>query len=200
MTSSQDERPAGLRERKKARTRAAIQDHALRLFIEQGYGETTVEQIADAAEVSQSTFFRYFPTKEETVLLDRLDPLLIESFLRQPPEKSLLGAVRSAIIEVFAQLDPEESELERARQALIFSIPELRAKLVDQVVAGLAMLNEAVATRTGRQADDPAVRTWNGAVIGVVVAVFFGAQADGDRDFIGALDGALALLEQGLPL
>jgi transcriptional regulator GlxA family with amidase domain len=53
----------GLRERKKTKTRAAIREHALRLFREQGYEATTVEQIAEAAEVSHSTFFRYFPTK-----------------------------------------------------------------------------------------------------------------------------------------
>jgi AcrR family transcriptional regulator len=65
MTSSPAE-PTGLRERKKARTRAAIQRHALRLFQEQGYSATTVDQIAAAAEISPSTFFRYFPTKEAT--------------------------------------------------------------------------------------------------------------------------------------
>jgi hypothetical protein len=66
---------AFMRERKKARTRAAIREHALRLFREHGYGATTVEQIAEAAEVSPATFYRYFPTKEDVVLDNDASPL-----------------------------------------------------------------------------------------------------------------------------
>jgi len=57
----------GLREQKIAKAKVLIQECALRLFAEQGYSKTTVEQIAEAAEVSSSTFFRYFQTKEAIV-------------------------------------------------------------------------------------------------------------------------------------
>src|SRR5215472_13540966 len=102
-------RPAqGLRERKKAKTRAAVQRHALRLFQEQGYDATTVEQIADAAEISPSTFFRYFPTKEDVVLYDPIDPILIAEFEAQPPELSPVQAMRRAIHGVFDRMPAED--------------------------------------------------------------------------------------------
>jgi len=91
----------GLRERKKARTRASLREHALRLFREQGYQRTTVEQIAAAAEVSPSTFFRYFPTKEDLVLQDDMDTRMVEAFERQPPGLGPVAAVRAAAREVF---------------------------------------------------------------------------------------------------
>jgi AcrR family transcriptional regulator len=60
--------PTGLGERKKIRTRQTVRREAFRLIEENGYAATTVEQIAEAAEVSPSTFFRYFPTKESVLL------------------------------------------------------------------------------------------------------------------------------------
>src|ERR1700735_5238989 len=100
--------PAGPRERKKARTRAAIREHALRLFREQGYHATTVEQIADAAEVSPSTFFRYFPTKEDVVLQDDFDILALAELEAQPPELSPVAGFRAAAAAARRQLAAED--------------------------------------------------------------------------------------------
>src|SRR5262249_58737408 len=91
--------PMGLRERKKARTRAAIRTEAMRLFRERGYAATTVEQIAAAADISPATFFRYYPTKEDVVLQDDLDLLLPEAVDAPPPSLSPVAADRAALTE-----------------------------------------------------------------------------------------------------
>jgi AcrR family transcriptional regulator len=197
MTTSSRADGPGLRERKKAKTRAAIQQHALRLFLERGYAETTVEQIAAAAEVSQSTFFRYFATKEDTVLFDQFDPPMIESFLSQPPDMKPLDAIRAAIAEVLGQLPTEATELEVGRMRLISTVPELQVAALDQFRSGLAVLTEMVAQRLGRDPDDFAVRIWSGAVLGAAFAAFLGS--DG-ADFTESMDRAFALFDAGLPL
>src|SRR5512142_1333826 len=125
--ASQD-RPCGLRERKKARTRAAIREHALRLFRENGYQRTTVEKIAEAAEVSVSTFFRYFPTKEDVVLQDDMDTRMIEALERQPADLSPLSAVRAAIRDTFTSYTEADLEVISETTALSMSVPEIRAR------------------------------------------------------------------------
>jgi AcrR family transcriptional regulator len=199
------DKPAkGLRERKKARTRAAIQRQALRLFREQGYDQTTVEQIAAETEVSESTFFRYFPTKEEVVLWDAFDPLLIKAFRAQPPELSPARALRAAFKEVFGGLSAEQMDEERERMDLILTVPELRSATLDQFVEMVPLISEMVAERTGRPVDDLAVRTFSGAAIGVAFSVMLAAAdmtSDAPApDVIALLDAGFALLEAGLPL
>src|SRR5271155_2990907 len=126
------DRPLGLRERKKIKTRQTIRREAFRLINENGYASTTVEQIAEAAEVSPSTFFRYFPSKESLVLADDLDPLILAAFKAQPPELSPAQAFRRAYETTMAGLSAEQVEFETTRQRLIFSIPELKTALYDE--------------------------------------------------------------------
>lgn len=190
----------GLRERKKAKTRAAIQDAALRLYLLKGYAATTVQEIADAAEVSESTFFRYFPTKSETVLYDRLDPLFIESFLAQPAALSPIEALRRAFHDVLGRLATEEYELEQTRWRLVISVPELRAALMTRIEGASWMFADAVAKRVGRQPDDFAVLMFTGALIGSMMAAFLGARDDPSADLESYLDRGFSHFEEGLPL
>jgi AcrR family transcriptional regulator len=69
----------------------------LRLFEKQGYEETTIEQIAAAVEISPSTFFNYFPTKEDVVLYDAYDPVAIRMFLERPKDEPLNVGLRKVL-------------------------------------------------------------------------------------------------------
>src|ERR1019366_10502764 len=104
MMSTTSQLKQGLRERKKEKTRATVQRIALSLFTKQGYDNTTIEQIAEAAEISPSTFFRYFLAKEAVVLHDSLDPMLIEVFRSQPTQLNIVQAIRSTLRRVFSEL------------------------------------------------------------------------------------------------
>lgn len=200
MTESVDRPSVGLRERKKARTRAEIQAHALRLFHQQGYDATTVQQIIEEAEVSESTFFRYFPTKADVVLFDGMDTLIVEAFREQPHEFGEIHALREALATVFGQLSAQEDADQRERMDLIFSVRELRATLLEQLVSTMELLRQVLAERTGRQPDDLALRTLAGAVMGVTMAVMVALDDDPTANIGVLLDEALAHLEAGLTL
>jgi AcrR family transcriptional regulator len=89
----------GLRERKKARTREALLEAAMERFSRQGFDGTTVEEIAEACEVSPRTFFRYFPTKEDVLFADaegRRERLLAVIAAR-PADEPAFGALRAAM-------------------------------------------------------------------------------------------------------
>jgi AcrR family transcriptional regulator len=205
MLGTGQDQPGGLRERKKARTRASIREHALRLFRENGYQRTTVEQIAAAAEVSPSTFFRYFPTKEDLVLQDDMDTRMIEAFEQQPPGLGPVAAVRAAAREVFQSYTEADLDVIRETMALTVTVPEVRARALDEFARTISVVGEAVAKRAGRPADDLAVRTTAGAIIGVIMSITMPWEGwSADRQDMGhmfeRIDQALALLEAGLPL
>lgn len=184
----------GLRERKKAKTREAIQRHAMRLFREQGYDETTVDQIAEAAEVSQSTFFRYFPSKEDLVLYDSLDPLLFDAYLAQPPELGPVAAFRAALRQtlephVRATIGPEWE-----RQKIVLAHPELRGRMMDAMAAMLDTFTAIISERMGAAPDDPEPRSLAGAIVGIGIALWLTAPDDPER-LLDLYDSGLALLD-----
>jgi AcrR family transcriptional regulator len=195
-----DDRSVGLRERKKARTRAAIQSHALWLFLQQGYEATTVQQIIEEVEVSESTFFRYFPTKADVVLTDEFDPVIVTAFREQPPEMSAIQALRAAFSRAFSQLSDQERDAQRDRMLLVLSVPELRAGMLDQFASAMGLLAEIVAERTKRSSGDLAVRVFAGAVVGAVMAAMFAITDSQGSDFAQTIDESMASIEDSLRL
>jgi AcrR family transcriptional regulator len=189
------DRPLGLRERKKIKTRQTIRREAFRLINENGYASTTVEQIAEAAEVSPSTFFRYFPSKESLVLADDLDPLILAAFKAQSPELSPAQAFRRAYETTMAGLSAEQVEFETTRQRLIFSIPELNTALYDEYYRTVTVVAEAIAHRIGRAAGDFEVRVFAGALTGAMMAAFDNVPRTADTIY-----RALDFVDAGMPL
>ena len=190
----------GLRERKKARTRTAIQHEALRLFRLKGYDCTTMEEIAKAAEVSPSTLFRYFPSKEALVFTDEYDPLIIEACRSQPVDLAPVQAVRRGLRSVLEAVSEQELADMRDRAELGLSVPDLRAAMLDQLAQAIQQLTAVVAERAGRQADDFAIGTLAGAMLGVMIAAELYWVEHPGTDLFALLDEALAHLEAGLPL
>ncbi|MBE1533118.1 TetR/AcrR family transcriptional regulator [Actinomadura algeriensis] len=117
-----------LRETKRVRTRQAIQEQAMRLFLEQGFDSTTVAEVAAAADVSAMTVFRHFPTKESLVLEDDYDPVIADRVRRRPADEPVLHRIAASILEGLAELPPDPRVL-LARTRLILHTPALRARL-----------------------------------------------------------------------
>jgi AcrR family transcriptional regulator len=176
-----------------------VQDVALDLFLANGYEATTIQQIAEAAEISESTFFRYFPTKEDVVLQDDLDPILDAALRAQPADLSPVEALRAAFRQTFELISSDERSRQRERLAFVLEVPELRARTVDQFFGATDLVARALAGRSGRASDDFEVRVLAGAIIGACVTVVL-ALPTAQEDVDELLDRALAQLQAGLEL
>lgn len=144
----------GLREQKAERTRTAILDAALGLFEEQGFDQTTMEQVAARAEVGVATVYRYFPAKDH-VLLDpvvRNLTALATRVAARPSNEPLEEALGAALLEYLDEYDREAERWLRLRDVLD-GAPGPRARLWDVLAQERRLLEEAIAARTGA-ADD----------------------------------------------
>jgi AcrR family transcriptional regulator len=142
---------AGLRERKKLRTRQVISDVAIRLFLARGFDAVSVADIAAAAEVSKPTLFRYFPAKEDLVI-DRIADHREESarVVRgrrdgEPP----LAALHRHQRELLADRDPITGLCDHpdsiAMRRMIYGVPSLANHLIAYSARSAAALTEALA-------------------------------------------------------
>jgi AcrR family transcriptional regulator len=174
----------GLRNRKKVKTRLAIEDAALELFAEQGFQETTVEQIAARAEISTTTFFRYFPGKADVILSDQDAqlPALRQAILDRPPEENDLVALRRALEHVWvATIDPERT---RRTALAVASSPVLRGLSYDTGLRWLSAVKEALAQRKGLPETNEHCQVAARIIFGVFGAAVESWTADGCQEDI----------------
>ncbi len=191
----------GLRERKKARTRQAIRSSAYRLFAGQGYDATTVDQIAAAADVSPSTVFRYFPTKEDIVLTDEYDDEMADVLRSRPTAEPPLASVRFVMHEVIGKMlhDPAMKAEMVQREELVRDVPAIRARAHESMSATGRLLGGIIGERTGRPADALEVRVFTSAVFGALhETTMYWVENGRAEDLLVVLDRAFRLLRQGL--
>jgi len=189
----------GLRERKKLRTRQVIREAARRLIERQGYDNTTIEQIAAAAEVSPSTVFRYFPSKEHIVLTDDYATSAIELLRARPADEPPVVALREAVTGLARVLSEDYSAEYRWRRDLVRKVPAVRAQLREAQDRMVEAASAALAERSGRPEDDLELRVVVGAMTGGLHQVLWGDHRQ-EGDLLEMVDRALAVLERGLTL
>ncbi|MFB7559568.1 TetR/AcrR family transcriptional regulator [Streptomyces brevispora] len=195
------EPPMGLRERKKLKTRAAIRRAACRLIAEQGYDATSIEQIAEAAEVSPSTVFRYFATKEDIVLTDEYDAF-VEALIRsRPADEPPLVSLRFMVVEALTTFLTADDEEVRRRIRLMVEVPAVRARMAQNLSDTAQQLARVLADRSGRGADDLRSRVHVAAVLGALrEVVLYWGEHDRKGDLVAMAEDALDTLEGGLRL
>ena len=189
----------GLRERNKARTRHAIRSAAMSLFEKQGYAATTVAQIADAADVSHTTFFRYFQSKEQVVLSDDLDDVRDELMRSIEPGLGRFDLVRRLITELYRAGSDDEWASNPDRFRLIQTEPALVTAQQTQADQALIEMRGFIADYLGVPADGLGLRVFIAASAGVLFHVV-GHTGDGEIPTLEECLEALDLLEAGLPV
>jgi AcrR family transcriptional regulator len=190
----------GLMERNKLRTRRELAEAAARLFIDRGYAATTVQEIAEAADVSPRTFFRYFPSKEDviTAIASTTMDDAIDHLAGHDPSEDLGSALRAMLTAALAPVldDPGAS---RAFQAMLRDTPVLRGRWLEEQRRSRDRLAEALGPWFGPD-DSPLAPHLAAGVALMAVDEVMALWSDDPSipDPLGLLDQALDLLERPL--
>lgn len=184
----------GLRERKKQRTRDALLRAALEFFTTKGYEETTVDEIAEAVDVSQRTFFRYFANKEETAFAvqEMVEQRFVEVLRERPAGEAPFAALRGAVIDAWDAMgrsieEVVPVELHMRTYQMIESTPSLLAAHLRRSIEMEEEVARVIAEREGLDLDtDPRPRVVVAAFNGVmrVTGRLWGAGADSSLEAI----------------
>ncbi|NDU72861.1 TetR family transcriptional regulator [Actinomadura sp. DSM 109109] len=206
-TSGPGSQPPGRRERKKQRTREALVDAAFALFAEKGFDATTVEEIADAVDVSSRTFFRYFASKEDVALTfqEEQTRAVLGLLAERPPDEPIMTALRHTVVEIARACEAGELGFDPTRFECMLTMMSdsqtLMAGSLEHARKKQALLTEVIAERMGC---DPE-QDLRPHVVAAASTCAFQAAADATRRLGGTfgtlsetVDEAFAILENGL--
>ncbi|GAA0602560.1 TetR family transcriptional regulator [Actinomadura livida] len=200
-------RPPGRRERKKQRTREALVDAAFDLFSAKGFDATTVEEIADAVDVSSRTFFRYFASKEDVALTfqEEQTRAIMAALAERPADEPIMTALRRAVVVIARACEAGELGFDPGRFQCMLSMmndsPALMAGSLEHAQKKQTILIDFVAERLGV---DPATDLRPHVIAGAATGAFQAAAETIRRhgDAFGSMsqtvDQAFALLEESL--
>jgi AcrR family transcriptional regulator len=200
-SSSVVAQPSTPRERRRTRTMREIQGEALRLFAQNGYEQTTIEEIADASDISPRTFFRYFPTKEDVVLWDEYDAVIVELLDQRPAGESPAETIRAITRQSIEGLYRHDPERLLARHQLLFRVPSVRAQFLEFARSGVEQLAALLAAKRGSstEATQLQLQLTAVAIIDAAGAAFDRWQKDGGKgDLITLFDQATDALIEGV--
>jgi AcrR family transcriptional regulator len=189
----------GLRERKKLRTRQALVDAGLDLFMRQGFEQTTIDEIVNACEVSRRTFFRYFASKEDLFIAESDDRRadMIDLLTQRAATEPAWRSVRAAVVDLAgALLGDRRRRLARAR--LIARTPALRAATLEAQQRWQQALVETLSARTGPDLDVLDLHLMAGAATAALHAAYEVWTAEnGHGDFSQLVEQAFDRLAYG---
>jgi AcrR family transcriptional regulator len=175
-----------------------IQDIALDLFESEGYGAVTIERIAAAADVSPSSVYRYFGTKEGIVLWDEYDPVwigqLLEEISTQPPMAALR---RAAEVLIIGPLTTDEAYVQR-RTRLIMEEPSIEASSALALYQAAELIGKTLSDALGREHGDLEIQLLSHALVGAITGAIHHWYESGFVTPLGALlQQALDALDRG---
>lgn len=180
----------GLRARKKQATSNALQRSAIDLFLERGYDETTVQDITDAAGVSQRTFFRYYPTKDAVLMTEHARREAEVSELLASRSDEPIGVTSAAVLDLLARDIVERLELVRVQTRVFYTVPTLADRFAGHHDRLAALIADHAAKTLGVTADSDArprlignqvVRSWTTSIL-----IWLTGGAEGDLPALAA--------------
>lgn len=191
----------GLRDRKRLDAMRRIQAVALDLIASRSFDEVTVEEVADASEVSPSSVYRYFGTKEGVFLWDEYDEPAFEELERNLTTMAPLEALRAAIESTLAaRVEPDEQRLLRQLD-VIYREPALTNAMAQQTDEFRHSTSLMLATAAGRKRPSLEDQVAAGAMIGALTAAIEEfVRLRGRRSLTTLFDDAIAVLARGLTL